>query len=188
MVTLNGTLFFRANDGVHGWELWKSDCTEAGTVLVKDIFDGPNGSSPHNLVASSGPDGDWVYFNASDGVHGSELWRSDGTAAGTAMVIDIHPTGAGDPDGLLVIDGTLYFAADDGTNGTELWTSDGTAAGTTLVMDINPGPSGSSPHNLTVVGDMLYFAANDGTHGKELWAMDIRPAHNIFLPLVIKNG
>ena len=101
------------------------------------------------------------------------------------MVIDIHPTGDGDPDWLTVVDGTLYFAASDGTHGTELWMSDGTAAGTTMVMDINPGPAGSSPRNLTVAGDILYFAANDGTHGTELWAL--RLGSRIYLPLVVKN-
>lgn len=34
---MNGVLFFKANDGVHGGELWKSNGTEAGTVMVKDI-------------------------------------------------------------------------------------------------------------------------------------------------------
>jgi ELWxxDGT repeat protein len=37
---VGGKLFFTAGDGVHGRELWTSDGTEAGTVLVKDIKPG----------------------------------------------------------------------------------------------------------------------------------------------------
>ena len=36
LANVNGTLYFRANDGINGFELWKSDGTEAGTVMVKD--------------------------------------------------------------------------------------------------------------------------------------------------------
>ncbi len=41
LTEVNGVLFFQAHDGVHGKELWKSDGTAAGTVLVKDITPGP---------------------------------------------------------------------------------------------------------------------------------------------------
>jgi ELWxxDGT repeat protein len=188
LANLNGTLFFRATNGVDGYELWKSDCTESGTVLVRDIYGGPQSSSPYGLTASSGPQGNWVYFSADDGLHGEELWQSDGSQGGTSVVTDINPGPAdASPDWITAIDGILYFAANDGTHGSELWKSDGTAAGTSMVMDINPGPSGSSPHNLAVVGDTLYFAATDGTHGSELWGLDIAPSQNIYLPLVLRN-
>ncbi|NIP52547.1 MAG: hypothetical protein GWN61_15505, partial [candidate division Zixibacteria bacterium] len=40
LINVNGTLFFAASDGIHGYELWKSDGTAAGTVMVKDINPG----------------------------------------------------------------------------------------------------------------------------------------------------
>ena len=89
LTNVNGTLFFAADDGVHGWELWKSDGTAAGTVMVKDIYPGSANSSPLYLTDVNGT----LFFSADDDVHGYELWKSDGTAAGTVMVKDINPGG-----------------------------------------------------------------------------------------------
>ena len=75
LTNVNGTLYFTANDGVHGWELWKSDGTEAGTVMVKDIRPGSDEYGVYDLTAVNGT----LFFEANDGVHGWELWKSDGT-------------------------------------------------------------------------------------------------------------
>ena len=147
LAPLMGSLYFSAKDDTHGRELWKSDGTAAGTVVVKDIRPGSEGSLPRGLTDVGGT----LYFSAGDGTHGGELWRSDGTATGTVMVKDIWAGSRGShPSGLTDVGGTLYFAADDGTHGWELWKSDGTAAGTVMVKDIWPGgmapsvPSGPS--------------------------------------------
>nr|NCS42022.1 hyalin [Microcystis aeruginosa BS13-10] len=162
--------FFNANDGVNGEELWKSDGTAAGTVLVKDIRPGYSGFGPRYLTAV----GNTLFFTADDGVNGTELWKSDGTAAGTVLVKDIRPgLSTSYPFSLTAVGNTLYFRAYDGVNGYELWKSDGTAAGTVLVKDILPGPIGSNPNYLTAVGNTLFFTANDGVNGWELWALNV---------------
>ena len=74
---INGTLYFVAGDFLHGDELWKSDGTAAGTVMVKDIAPPGSGSSgPEDLTNVSGT----LYFEANDGSHGKELWKTNGTA------------------------------------------------------------------------------------------------------------
>ena len=100
-----------------------------------------------------------LFFAANDGTQGTELWKSDGTAAGTVLVKDINPGSAGfTPRYLTNVNGTLFFSANDGTHGVELWKSDGTAAGTVLVKDIRPGSDGSYPGNLTNVNGTLFFS------------------------------
>src|SRR5262249_43915428 len=155
LTNVNGELFFSASDGVHGRELWKSDGTEAGTVLVKDIYPGfgyyyigedvqyyPNSSNPMELTNVNGE----LFFTADDGVHGRELWESDGTEAGTVLVKDINPGGASSsPSRLTNLNGTLFFGAFDSTHGPGLWKSDGTADGTVLVS------AGAGPGFLTNV-------------------------------------
>jgi ELWxxDGT repeat protein len=164
LTNFNGTLYFSANDGTHGTELWKSDGTSAGTIMVADN----NPGYPNDLTNVNGT----LYFSANDGTHRTQLWKSDGTAAGTVMVTDINPASGFDPSNLTVVNGTLFFTANDGTHGTELWKSDGTASGTVMVKDIYPGSDGSYPSNLTNVNGTLYFSANDGTHRTQLWKSD----------------
>jgi ELWxxDGT repeat protein len=176
---INGVMLFAADDGVNGRELWRTDGTVAGTVLLKDIATGtypgprkiPHSSFPTDLVAFDGK----VYFSASDGLVGSQLWVSDGTTNGTIPVTDFNPGQyAGiSPAHLTAFGGYLFFSANDGVNGTQLWETNGTAAGTTMVTDFNPGQyAGISPANLTVVGSRLFFTAQDGVHGNELWVSD----------------
>jgi ELWxxDGT repeat protein len=162
---LNGTAYFAATDALGGRELYKTDGT-AGTVRVKDINPGAASASPADLVVLNGV----LYFSATDGTGGRELWKSNGTAAGTVRVKDVYPGEAGsNPQFLTVLNGALYFAADDAALGRELWKSNGTASGTTLFKDLNPGSGSGSPGSLTNVNNALYFSADDGSTGTELW-------------------
>ena len=170
-VEAGGLLYFFADDGVWGTELWTSDGSPGGTTMVADIRPGDLGSGGATPVAV----GDRIFFSATDGTNGRELWVSDGTATGTHLVKDIAPGSASSaPQDLTAVGDVLYFVASDGTYGGELWRTDGSEAGTTMVKDINPGSSAFQAGSswLTAVGDVLYFVANDGTNGFELWATD----------------
>jgi len=198
---INGMLYFTADDGTSGRELWKTDGTSAGTVLVKDILAGSSGGFtttgqwgpsyyPFNVVWQNGSN---FYFRAVDylasGNDNIELWKSDGTAAGTVRVKDIYPGNTSSyPNDFRAINGTLYFTADDGTSGRELWKTDGTSGGTVLVKDIIAGGSGGftttgqwgpSAYTFSVVwqnGSNFYFTAVDYLSASgdniELWKSD----------------
>jgi ELWxxDGT repeat protein len=141
---------------------------EAGAALQSDVQEALLGLGITTFgTATPVAIGNLLFFTADDG-HGLELWRSDGTQAGTVMVKDINTGGDSDPQFLVNMNGVLFFSANGGATGRELWKSDGTARGTVLVRDIRPA-GGSDPDHLTVVNGTLYFAANDGVHGNELW-------------------
>ncbi len=110
-------VLFAADDGVHGRELWRTDGTTAGTSLVKDIHPGTAGSTVSGLNYDGLHHGGHVYFDAKDGVHGREMWRTDGTESGTALYHDGTPG----PEGL----GTRLWASAGGIALVEPWTSDG---------------------------------------------------------------
>jgi ELWxxDGT repeat protein len=156
LTNVGGVVYFSATDGLKGRELWMSDGSEDGTVLVKNIRPGSQGSDPKSLTKVGG----LLYFTANDGAHGRELWMSDGTRAGTRMVKDIRVGSAASAPGSLVsYAGRAYFSANDGTDGTELWRSDGSVAGTKLVKDIDRHGS-SRPYQLVVANGLLFFGAN----------------------------
>src|SRR5262245_22674527 len=161
-------VFFVATDGVNGSELWRTDGTAAGTVMVKDIRPGP--ASGIDVSAGFSPSlsdiNGTLYFMADDGATGMELWKSDGSAAGTVRVKDINPGAASSmPTAMLALNGMVFFRAIDGVNGSELWRTDGTEGGTVMVKDIRLGPANSVPQVLTASGGVLYFTANDGITG-----------------------
>ena len=187
LVDSGGMIFFSADDGENGRELWQSNGTEAGTIMVRDIktgeepytYDGntygtqPASSNPNNLTLVDGQ----VFFSAETNEAGRELWATDGTEAGTNLVHDINPgTASGlegsDFDSLIEVDGFLFFSATD-SDGRELWTSDGTSNGTFQVSNIGPGAdNGLIGQDFATIDDLLYFVADDGSTGEELWETD----------------
>lgn len=171
LVGIGETVYFSAIDGFDQ-EIWRTDGTAEGTVMLKDVRPGPSRSTARFLTRV----GSTLYFIANDGTRGTELWKSDGTAAGTTLVKDITPG----PDWTFTFEGyefeavgdRLYFIARTPGAGRELWTTDGTAEGTRLVRDITPGPASTHMIALTAVGDTLYLAVRTSEVGQELWRSD----------------
>jgi ELWxxDGT repeat protein len=167
-------IYFSPGDPSHGAGLWASDGTAAGTRLVRDLCPGLCNSFPGDPI----PLGSVLLFTANaDPAHNNrQVWKTDGTAAGTVQLSSFPGSnfvlngqglqGATTP-------GKLFFAADDGVHGLELWVSDGTAAGTRLAANIDGvDHGGSRPDGFMAAGGTLYFFADDGVHGSELWKSD----------------
>ena len=188
LTNVKETLFFHADDGTSGRELWKTDGTEAGTMLVKDILPGKVGSNPahtrggpRRLTAAN----QTLFFVHGGGVVRSDetdpgtlmpksLWKSDGTEAGTVMVKSFGPIGSA--GGLTDVNGTLFFTANniinDLVNGNGLWKSDGTEAETVMVKGFQPDGPLRQVSELSNVDGTLFFSADDGINGVELWKSD----------------
>lgn len=214
---IGSAVLFSADDGVRGAELWQTRGTAATTSLVADIWPGAESSSPRRAVRLANATlGELLYFQADDGSRGRELWRSDGTTAGTVLVADLV-AGPGDswPTALLALParGTLLFSVDylgwpqeglwrtgafglgatrlddrdvisatvvgsdalfsRGRLGDELWRSDASAAGTSELADLRPIANlGAYPRSFAELDEELWFAAEDPTRGVEPWLSD----------------
>jgi ELWxxDGT repeat protein len=175
LIAVGNEVFFYADDDVNGLELWKTDGTAAGTVMVKDITPGSASTTFSTSNNKAGVDSVF-YFAANDGVNGEELWISDGTTAGTVMVKDINPGSGGGGIGYNSMKGynrQVFFTANDSINGSELWVSNGTAAGTHMVKDIVPGADGATISNMSGAGNWLFFLRKAPiTNVQELWKTD----------------
>ncbi|MES1240575.1 MAG: ELWxxDGT repeat protein [Acidobacteriota bacterium] len=140
--------------------------------LVKDINlePEPASSDPNEFAAL----GSVALFAADDGLSGEELWRSDGTGAGTWQVADLCPGEcSGGPRPFATTGSLEFFAAreeDDPISGPTLWVTDGTPSGTFRLTDSSLRLAGRA---VWVAGpDVLYFPATDPEHGVELWRTD----------------
>ena len=171
----NGSLYLFALDGTNTYQLWRSDGTTAGTAPIAAVSPRPAPFRAPGCDSKGVAVGNTIYFAGYDPSNGVQLWKTDGTAAGTIRLTSAQSTTKGSFGVcyLTALNGRVYFSAGDALSGfgNELWTSDGTPAGTLLVDDINPGAANSSPQFLTPFAGKVYFSA-DGGHGAALWASD----------------
>ncbi len=161
--TYNGKLYFVATEARTGNELWKTDGTDAGTSLVKDINAGTGNSVISNLVVFKNR----LYFVADDGVHGPQFWMSDGTAEGTTIVTNNLPSSIYT---IVVAGDYIYFLqAIDSRLG--VWKFNGSNNGLTLVKG---GISTmNAPDNLMSALGLVFFSAQTGNGGySKVWRTD----------------
>ncbi len=161
--TIGPFVFFTADDGKVGRELFKSLPAPNTITLVKDI-NPKGGSYPSNFTVMN----NILYFQANDGTNGYEVWRSDGTAAGTYMLKDCNPgSGSGYFYYPVVMGNKLYWTSRTGAS-YDLWVSDGTPAGTHVVY------SGfrSSWYYPLASGNKIIFRGATQANGYEPWITD----------------
>jgi ELWxxDGT repeat protein len=137
---------------------------------VIDVFPGTNKSSNPQWITSSGS---LLFFQGTLQSHGTEPWRSDGTALNTDMAKNIS-TGSfsSNPKDFIAYNGNMIFIADNGSTGFEPWISDGSDAGTRLIKDICFGGVPSQPEQLCPCMGKMFFVAGTFAEGPELWATD----------------
>lgn len=173
----NNYLYFLASDdssNFYSYGLWRSDGTDAGTVLIKALNAGSSGSGFWGEVGGK------LVFDSGTSSSGYEPWITDGTAQGTTILKDIHPgvnSSLSDPIGLL--QGYFYFTSDNGTTGTEIWRTNGTPAGTQLFKEVITGSGGiygsSRGFADSNLPGFMFFALELPNEGREMWRTDGTP-------------
>jgi ELWxxDGT repeat protein len=167
LATVNGRLFFDANDGNDNDQLWTSDGTPGGTGPIDVINPGGAAGISGPGIAFNGQ----VFFNAGQG-----LWKSDGTAAGTFQVgSTLFKNDV--PGNFTVSGGTLYFTGDSGS-GFQIWSTDGTKVTPVTALNTTSG----SIQNLTDVNGTLFFSASTGGGAKVLYDLVNGKATQVPLP------
>src|SRR5262249_8438347 len=146
MLGVGNQLYIASYETFGRVKLWKSDGTQTGTSLFREMPFSTNTQPITQLAELNGK----LHFVADNG---ARLYATDGTAAGTAPVVSAPLR----PRGLTSFDGKLYFTA-IGSAGRELWTSDGTPAGTVQVRDLRSGTAAAFEESttFTVFNGALY--------------------------------
>ncbi|HWA78067.1 MAG TPA: MYXO-CTERM sorting domain-containing protein [Polyangiaceae bacterium] len=219
-VVANGILYFKTDDGVHGVELWQSDGTPAGTHLVKDVYPGESSGTANTNGNYLLAVGSQVYFAGTQVDTGTELWRTNGTEAGTVLIKDLQDLPSyrsSYPLALNELNGRVVFTSSesDGLSATALYVTDGTDAGTLRLLStvrtaseestscalmanrlyctlqttlgsrtlyVTDGTvegtkpvssnTGTVPQGPIRAGNAVFFWASDAEHGLELWKTD----------------
>ena len=154
-------LFFAADNGTDGTELFRTDGTAAGTLMLKDI--NPKGDAyPKGFFLFK----DELYFSASDDTD-QGLYKTNGTVAGTVLIkkMSLQIT-RGKPE-IIEYKGNLYFGVDGA-----LWKSDGTAAGTSKVVSLTTSSFSREVRDFVLFNNIIYFAANTGNSEISLMETD----------------
>ena len=170
MISHNGMLFFSAIDRPYQSELWISDGTAYGTMMIP--LNKETASSAIDVVV---PFGNNLFFTADDGIHGNEPWITNGYLGGTRLIKDIIPgkIGGAYPYGTLPVSmgGKLFFSgyalSDRGDYWPALWVTDGTEAGTHLIWR-------SYPSVMVAVDNTVFFICG-GNPGISLYKTDGTP-------------
>lgn len=166
LTVFNYRLYFFADDGFKGYELWAHD--GVNTNPAKDIYPGPTDCAPNSPAARMAVLGDKLYFPADNGANGLELYSNDG-GVNTMLESDIAAgLNSSEIDEIIAANGKLYFDATNGTNGKELWQYTPATKTAEQLSFINSGP-GSDPAWITEMNGRIYFTALDPNKGRELF-------------------
>lgn len=167
MAELDGKLYFPADDGVKGLELYSVD-KNADVKLESDINGGQNPSDIDEIISYQGK----LYFDATNGADGRELWHYDPVKDHAAIVAYVHAGVGSDPDDITECNGKIYFSAYRPDVGRELFEYDPATQSHKLVTDIYVGDTSSMPMSIMAHKNTLYFSALSADYGRELYSYD----------------
>lgn len=162
---LGNKLVFVANTGSNSAsEVFATDGTSGGTVQITSVDqNGSYGMNPYGFCEYNG----YLYFSGYDTSFYGQLWRTDGSLAGTSKVKTSYynkGTRGMNPTSLVVHKGMLYFAATDSVLGSQLWKSDGTTAGTDVLTRYT---FPFYPTLITSFGNYLVMKGGDSAYNKQ---------------------
>lgn len=170
-VSLGGKSHFLLSDPAVGDNLWQTDGTSQGTILLKTLNYFTTGSILKYLPICNGK----LFYSCRNDVEKvDDILISDGTIAGTSYLRANNPLkNLSITESILSTNNNIFFRAYHPTYGFELWNTKGVLNDATLIKDINQAlPESSNPSGAFLVNNKMIFTANDIEHGQELWITD----------------
>ncbi|HEX7557458.1 MAG TPA: sortase [Leptolinea sp.] len=166
LTPIGNAMFFTADDGLHGREIFKTSPPYQSVDLVADIWRGAHGSNPRELIRLG-----WMLFFIANDSSGVEVWRSDPeyTPGSAVKTTNIAMNGDAEIYDLVLVDNNFFFSANDGESGKELYKLEPPYNGAVRVTDIKADAPSTSPDWITSIGSFVFFSGNIGFSGNELY-------------------
>lgn len=160
---LNDKILLETNEADTGREIWESDGTTSGTKLIKDIYPGLESSVIGTLKTGTAIN-NIFYFIAKDESSLGEIWKSDGTTAGTVKMTSFIN---GRTSTLTAVGNSIYFLIKEDYK-LQVWKINATTGVTVLVKDnmpISNMPTFQGKCN----GTFIFTFQPSGTNNSRVW-------------------
>lgn len=161
---IDSSCYFITNSGASTLYLWHSNLQNPSPTLLKTFTVNGIGGGQHGKFTKVGNS---VYFITRNFNYNIEIWKTDGTSAGTLKLTELPSNTF--PEKLFSFNNDLFFSVSSSQIFPQLWKLD------TRLNLINNITNILIKSDFSIYNDKIFFSSNNESNGWEIWESDGTP-------------